>query len=177
MNDERMAQGGNEERITGETNDKGSFLPRKDTLVKAAAALVLCAGIVFAISTINRQKPDAGNANPDSATLLAEVDATPGDMYQMGLVLKDAQGGGGSGTAVTPGVKVMAILDGSPADQAGVKPGDWVTGLEGVLVNTLEELETCFLTMKKGQAVSFTFQRNTHEYVLEMIIPAGAESI
>jgi hypothetical protein len=58
------------------------------------------------------------------------------------------------------GVRVISVQPGSPAEQAGVRPGDWMISLEGQAIRDGRGLLSQMGSMKSGQDVSFEVRRN-----------------
>ena len=57
-------------------------------------------------------------------------------------------------------LKVKKVVDGSPAAEAGIEPGDVITALDGVEVKTLEDLRLELLFKEEGQKVRITVLRS-----------------
>lgn len=56
-------------------------------------------------------------------------------------------------------LRVEKVVDKSPADQAGIKPGDVIKAIDGVRVKSLEDLRIELFFKKKGQKVEITVLR------------------
>jgi hypothetical protein len=67
-----------------------------------------------------------------------------------------------------PGVKVEAVVPGSPAEKAGVKPGDVVLKLDGKDVANLRDFSEKLKGAQPGQAVKATLRRDGKE--LEVVV-------
>jgi S1-C subfamily serine protease len=76
------------------------------------------------------------------------------------------------GTAVKSGVIVVAVLSGGPADKAGIKRGDVITGVEGHDVATYADLLGELRTTQPGQTV--TVRVNRHGKNLDIHVKVGA---
>lgn len=64
------------------------------------------------------------------------------------------------------GVYINAILDGSPADQAGLKKGDIIVKINGRSISTMEELQTILDYTRAGTTVTITVSTvSGREYV------------
>jgi len=61
--------------------------------------------------------------------------------------------------AVNKGAFVTELLPGSPADKAGIKPGDVITEFAGEEITTAEELIQAIRSSQIGQRVKITFWR------------------
>ena len=53
---------------------------------------------------------------------------------------------------VDGGVLVVDVLDGSPADEAGLRPGDVVAAVDGILLESVEELRSTLLRRDEPSA-------------------------
>lgn len=88
----------------------------------------------------------------------AEADATR--MAELGLMLLDGD----------EGVSVLAVRDGSPADRAGIRPGDVVLQADGDDVGSIAQLEEALshaqrqmcLELRRSQEESVTLCLNLH---------------
>jgi S1-C subfamily serine protease len=72
--------------------------------------------------------------------------------------------------AVSEGVLITQVVPGSPADQAGLAPGDVITGFEGKEIATTEQLIRAIHTAEVGQKVEITFWRGETENITEVIL-------
>jgi serine protease Do len=70
------------------------------------------------------------------------------------------------------GVLVNSVLPGSPADEAGVQPGDLILALEGEYVRTPEELTFRIRTMRPGDVANLTISRGPD--ILPVRVKLGA---
>ncbi|MGV9713473.1 S1C family serine protease [Gordonia sp. NPDC003424] len=58
------------------------------------------------------------------------------------------------------GAQVVNVVEGGPADQAGVKEGDVITSFNGRQIDGADELTVAYRTVKIGQTVPFTYWRD-----------------
>jgi S1-C subfamily serine protease len=65
-----------------------------------------------------------------------------------------------------PGAYVGSVKAGSPAEAAGVQPGDVVEELSGRPVNTVDDLETIAAQRPAGQPTSLTIRRGDEKKTL-----------
>jgi len=72
--------------------------------------------------------------------------------------------------AVNEGVLITEVVPGSPADKAGLKPGDVITGFAGQKISNSEELIRAIQTSKIGQRAEVTYWRNNKENTAEVIL-------
>lgn len=68
------------------------------------------------------------------------------------------------------GVYVKDIEENSPADKAGVKPGDIITKLNNKTITSLEELNTLKNNSKVGDTISLTIYRENNYITLSIIL-------
>jgi S1-C subfamily serine protease len=93
--------------------------------------------------------------------LLAQAAATPGaaPRPRLGLRVADAPGGG---------AQVGGVTSCSPAERAGLKPGDVVVELAGYPVRTAAELEDLVARLPIGQRLSIAFRREGQNWRTEL---------
>jgi S1-C subfamily serine protease len=58
-------------------------------------------------------------------------------------------------------VEVVQVVDGSPADRAGLRPGDLIVGVDGEAVRTMNELQRLMVAERIGAPVRFKVARET----------------
>ncbi|MDD5018286.1 MAG: trypsin-like peptidase domain-containing protein [Eubacteriales bacterium] len=68
------------------------------------------------------------------------------------------------------GVTVVDIVEGGPADLAGIEPSDIITTMEGTPVKTVEELTMIIYLHHVGDVIDITVWRDGEEYNLEVTI-------
>ena len=68
------------------------------------------------------------------------------------------------------GVEVKAVLPQSPADKAGLKPGDRITLFEGKAVSSRRKLEQLAAALAAGQSARLTLIRDgsTHKVTVKL---------
>ena len=69
--------------------------------------------------------------------------------------------------------KTSAILAGGPAAKAGLKPGDLITAIDGIKINTPEELIIQIRTHNVGDEVTITYLRGKTIGTAKLILIAG----
>ena len=69
--------------------------------------------------------------------------------------------------------KTSAILAGGPAAKAGLKPGDLITAIDGIKINTPEELIIQIRTHNVGDEVTITYLRGKTIGNAKLILIAG----
>jgi Do/DeqQ family serine protease len=72
------------------------------------------------------------------------------------------------GVAAQQGVIITGVLQNGPAAQAGIKPGDVVTGIEGVEIRNVAELLTQVAALKPGSGATFHVQRANGKTTLQV---------
>lgn len=68
------------------------------------------------------------------------------------------------------GVYINDVAENSPAEKAGLKSGDIVTGLDGVTIKTIEDLGNALQYKKEGQSVKLTIQVKESGSYVEKIL-------
>ena len=63
----------------------------------------------------------------------------------------------------TSGARVEKVLAGSPAEQAGLRPGDVITRLGPIAVRSARDLDTALRTLIPGQPVEVVLERDGKE--------------
>jgi putative serine protease PepD len=66
-----------------------------------------------------------------------------------------------------------AILAGGPAAKAGLRPGDLITSIDGIKINTPEELIVQIRTHNVGDEVTITYLRGKTSGTAKLILIAG----
>ena len=68
------------------------------------------------------------------------------------------------------GLYVTAVTPGGPSDQAGLRPGDILTEVDGETLSTAQQLQAVTLTKRPGATVAIVFRRNgaTHSTTLTL---------
>jgi len=69
--------------------------------------------------------------------------------------------------AVDEGVLIINVISGSPADKAGLKPGDVITRFAGQEVKDMTELTHAILAAQLGQQVEVNFWRGQTEHTTQ----------
>ncbi|MDX3530206.1 trypsin-like peptidase domain-containing protein [Streptomyces sp. ID05-39B] len=68
------------------------------------------------------------------------------------------------------GVAVVEVTGGGPADRAGLRAGDVITGLGGTPVTTITSLAEQLAAMRPGERTTVTFTRNGDERTVEVTL-------
>ena len=101
-------------------------------------------------------------ANLGTAPEYVKVDRNP-PKVKIGIRMEDAQGHGG--------VKVLDVLEDSPAQLAGIQPGDIITSLDGGAVQDIQTLRAILRKMKARKEYPLEVQRGGESKPLK-ITPA-----
>jgi hypothetical protein len=80
------------------------------------------------------------------------------------------------GVTVDSEAKVVEVLPGTPAEKAGLQPGDFLLGVDGTPVASSEELRTVIREAQAGKEVLLTVCRGdqTEEVTAQLARPNGA---
>jgi two-component system NtrC family sensor kinase len=74
----------------------------------------------------------------------------------------------------------QAVAPGSPADKAGIQPGDELIGLDRRPIQSLEDLNTTFHRARAGHSLTYTVVRVRAQQMLDVVlepIPSGSRSL
>jgi Do/DeqQ family serine protease len=71
---------------------------------------------------------------------------------------------------VVQGVFVNVVNESSSAKEAGIKPGDVITGINDHSVNSVSELQEWVARNRPGQVVKVTYRRNGKEYDVKVML-------
>ena len=119
-------------------------------LIDAATNTVI--GINDQIESDTNDNSGVGFAVPiDASKKVADTLIAGGTVQHayMGIQIKD----------VTGGAKISSVTAGSPADQAGLKVGDVITGFGGKSITSASQLQADVFNSNAGETVTVTVQR------------------
>lgn len=71
---------------------------------------------------------------------------------------------------VSKGVIVAQVVQGGPADMAGIQPGDIITAVDGQAVNTMQNLKNIIQAKKPGQSITVSLISGTSRYKAKVIL-------
>jgi len=74
------------------------------------------------------------------------------------------------GLPLDKGILVTRVIPGSPADNAGVVPGDIVLQFAGKTTNSIEEMVEEFQKRKAGEKVEILILRNSKRWIVEVVL-------
>lgn len=86
---------------------------------------------------------------------------------QIGITARDVQATG------QMGAEVAEVIDGSPAADAGLRPGDVVTAIGGRQVSSTAQLVGLVRAQQVGQTVNVTYLRDDEEHTAEVKLVAS----
>jgi len=134
--------------------------------------LVNLDGEIIGINTMIKQGTGIGFAVPSSmAQPIAEQLVKGGKVRRpyIGILMQDLTPEIGKtlgDKAPEKGAIVGQVQDGSPADKAGVKPGDIIVKVDGVAVDGSKSVQKTILTKQIGQKVQLAVWRDGKEQVV-----------
>jgi putative serine protease PepD len=106
-----------------------------------------------------------GNADQSSGVGFAvPIDLAKSELTRLeaGATVRHAYLGVATGGADTTGVGVQNVTNGGPADQAGLRPGDVITALEGTAVKGSNDLVAAIASHQPGDRVKLTVRRGSN---------------
>lgn len=136
-----------------------------------AAAALLATGVVAGM--LITEDNDGSDRRSTIATPTVEGTtgtSTPARAY-LGLETAVVSGNGG--------LRVTAIIAGSPADEAALEVGDILRSIDGQVVRTPEQLRSAVEAHKPGDRVNLTYERSDREARVEVRLadqPANAQA-
>lgn len=131
--------------------------------------LVTLAGELIGITCRVRPRTHWGQSGGIAfATKMAEIDKALEDLKKGRDIARVSKGPWIGTLAASPiegvqGVPVDQILPNSPAEEAGLDPGDVIAAVDGTPVNTIEELDAAFRKKKVGEEVELTIRRQKRD--------------
>jgi membrane-associated protease RseP (regulator of RpoE activity) len=118
---------------------------RSLTKFTCVAILALCS--LAALAEVARSQAGAPTTNAPPA---APKPLEPG---YLGLLTDDRQDAG-------KGIRVMEAVGGSPAEKAGITPGDLITGIDGKAVRGNADMSAAIGSLPSGSEVAFDVERD-----------------
>jgi S1-C subfamily serine protease len=71
-----------------------------------------------------------------------------------------------------PGVRVQEVLPGSPAEAAGIRPGDVILSLDGTPITGLRAYSDLLKARKPGDAVEVVVRKDGEKTRLRVVLAA-----
>ncbi|HBD63725.1 MAG TPA: 2-alkenal reductase, partial [Clostridiales bacterium] len=121
-------------------------------------------GLGFAIP-INMAKPIIEQIIKDGklSTLYVGITGVDVETYQNALGVK---------VTAEYGVVVIEVLDNTPAEEAGLKPVDVITAIDGTKIESMPELKRKLYQYKENDKAEFTIIRNGQEQKVSITLKA-----
>ena len=138
-------------------NSGGALLNMKGELIgineaKSSSTNVEAMGFAIPIA-----KAEPILENLMSLTTRYKVDDS--DASYIGITMKDVESNVSEAYGIPAGVRVESVVEGSPADEAGIKVGDILTGFDGRTVSNSTGLQEILSYYAAGETVDITVQR------------------
>ncbi|MGB9866922.1 MAG: M50 family metallopeptidase [Bacillota bacterium] len=76
---------------------------------------------------------------------------------------------------VEPTLQVNEVMQGLPAERAGVQPGDWVVAIDGLKLNAWDDLVS-YVRARPGKALTLTCKRGDQVFELDMVAAVDPSS-
>ena len=146
-------------------NSGGPLVNSRGEVIGVNTATIMPAqGLCFAIA-INSAKLVAGHLLRDGRMVRAYIGMAGQNTELQRRVTRF------HGLAVTSGVTVAALEPGSPAAQAGLRPGDVIVGLDGQPIAGIDDLQRLLTAHRVGVRLGMTLLRGAEKLDLA-IVPA-----
>ncbi|MDG1877004.1 MAG: trypsin-like peptidase domain-containing protein [Acidimicrobiales bacterium] len=107
-----------------------------------------------------------GFAVPSDTILIIAERIVDGESLELGFLGIN----GATPTDGTFGALVSLVVDGSPADDAGLKVGDLIIGVNGELVTTMEQLSADFKFFRPGDEIEIEVVREGERVMLQVTV-------
>ena len=149
-------------------------LPDAPMDIEAEVARILATDL-GAVDSLLELEADAGVGVGVTAVGVAEVvdveedstEATSEERGYMGISLGGNEEGGGA--------MVGTVNAGSPAEKAGLKPGDLIVAAEGMPLDSNEDLIAAVIDLKVGQTATLEIERGDEELELDVVLAPREE--
>ena len=147
-------------------------------LVDASGRLV---GINSSIASVGQSSGSAGNigigfAIPvDEASWIADQLIDDGHANHAFLGVRPTDGTAQLGSASRTGAKVVDVIDGTPAQKAGLERGDLIVSLDDTQVKSAESLVGLVHARKIGTTVPVTYIRDGSEKTVQLTLATAPE--
>ncbi|MGL5827100.1 MAG: trypsin-like peptidase domain-containing protein [Nocardioides sp.] len=129
-------------------------------------------GVNSAIATTGASRGEAGNIGVGFAIPVEQVRTTVKQILATGEARYPVIGAkvrtGGDGEAA--GARIDEVIANTPADRAGIKPGDLITSIEGQRVLDGIELIVAIRTHQPGETVAMVVQRDGGERTVTLTL-------
>jgi len=149
----------------------------------SGGALVDCAGHLIGINTAGASPPASGGgsvglgvaipidlAKPLADELIANGRVNrPDPGMQVQAIPPEVAAQAGR----PPGLFVQNVTPGGPADAAGIRPGDVLVQINGQPVRSVDVLIAKILTMRPGDTLQVTYEREGTSITTQLTLEAG----
>jgi putative serine protease PepD len=144
-------------------------------LLNAAGRVI---GINSAIATLGGSESQTGSIGVGFAIPVNQAKITAEQIIQTGTSTKPVIGvtvdlaytGPGARVSVTNPDGATGVVEGGPADQAGIQPGDIILEVNGRTVNGADEFIVAIRAQQPGDVVELTVQRNGQESTVKVTL-------
>ncbi|WP_084342616.1 S1C family serine protease [Janibacter corallicola] len=147
-------------------------------LVDASGRLI---GINSSIASVGQSSGSSGNigigfAIPvDEASWIADQLIENGHAEHAFLGVRPTDGTAQLGSASRTGAKLVDVIDGTPAQEAGLQRGDLIVSLDGTPVKSAESLVGLVHARKIGSTVPVTYIRDGSEKTVQLTLATAPE--
>lgn len=135
-------------------------------------------GIGFSIP-INDAKSKIGtlstpstSANANNSETSSNSTADSSSNLMIGIIIKDIDAATAKQQGLVEGVQVRGVQNSSPAETAGIEPGDIITSFNGVAIKTSTQLNSEKAKLKAGDTVKIVVNRSGKEITLQITMKA-----
>jgi hypothetical protein len=98
-----------------------------------------------------------------------DVPGVPSDGVLLGVAVESATDGG-------QGVRVVRVVPGSPAEDAGIETGDIITKVDDTDIGNASELVKTIGSHDPGDTVTITYERDGESTTADVTLAGGSES-
>jgi serine protease Do len=146
-------------KLDGKAIERSIDLPRLVGSIKPGTKAVLSVWrrgankeVAVTVGEFEADKPVVAKASKDKP---------PGNnsFSSLGLTLSDLSDAQKKDLKLASGVRVDAVVDGGPADQAGIREGDIITALANTEVTSLKSFEAILSKLDKARSTNILFRR------------------
>ncbi len=133
--------------------------------VLAAQVVLLAAQFASAQTAFEQLEQQVRSAvgQPAAGQVPAGQPAAAQEPGYLGLIADDRQTSG-------KGIRVMEIVSGGPAEQAGLKTGDLITGVNNQAVHSMDDFARTMSTAPAAAKLSFEIQRDGATQAIDAVL-------
>jgi membrane-associated protease RseP (regulator of RpoE activity) len=126
-------------------------------------AAMLWAAPLSAQSAFEQLEQQVQRDNARSAAGLPAATPPAQEPGYLGVIAEDRQGGG-------KGLNVIEVIAGSPAENAGLKAGDFITAIDGHAVHSMQDFERILSVAPAGKKLPFQITRSDKAQNVEVML-------